>query len=225
MKIKNIKTAYRRTLPHLQPVGAAFFVTFRLHGSIPNNKLLQLKNRYKQSIAALLNDGKPLTYERIAEERERQFAEYDALLDQSIFGPFYLQQPEIAQIIADELHRQDGKLYELIAYCIMPNHVHLLLHTHAQIPENFDVREWENLDFEPLDRIMKQVKGASARYCNQSLGRDGKFWQRESYDHYVRNPVEFGNILAYILSNPVKAGWVENWEDFPFTFLKEADYP
>lgn len=220
MKTNQIKTHYRRNLPHIQPIGSAFFVTFRLHGSIPNVKLLHLKDEYEQALAALYRDSKSLTNQLIYDERKRQFAKYDALLDHSQSGPILLQQPEIAKIVAHELHRFDGQLYDLVAYCIMSNHVHILIDTNLQVPEMFNFSSWESLDFEPLDKIMMRIKGASARYCNQQLGRAGKFWQRESYDHFVRDPIEFERIISYILDNPVKAGLVETWDAFPFTYLR-----
>ncbi|MFK7980359.1 MAG: transposase [Saprospiraceae bacterium] len=134
-------------------------------------------------------------------------------------GPTFLKQPDIAKIVADELLRFDDKLYKLIAYSIMPNHVHILIDTNIQIPNFFDVSKWESLEFEPLSNIMKKTKGPSAVYANRLLDRKGKFWQRESYDHYIRNVKEFNRVIAYILNNPVKAGLVKRWEDHPFTFL------
>jgi len=83
----------------------------------------------------------------------------------------------------------------------MANHVHLLIH--------------------PLispDRLLKSLKGASARHANRLLGRTGEpFWQKESYDHWVRNPAEFEKIRVYIENNPVKAGLVRKPQDFPWS--------
>ena len=56
------------------------------------------------------------------------------------------------------------------------------------------------------------------------LKREGAFWQSESYDHVVRNDVELKRIIAYVLNNPVKAGLVENWQDWPYSYVNEA-YP
>ena len=46
----------------------------------------------------------------------------------------------------------------------------------------------------------------------------GSFWQAESYDHVVRNG-ELERIISYVLENPVKAGLVEDWEQWPYTYL------
>jgi REP element-mobilizing transposase RayT len=69
--------------------------------------------------------------------------------------------------------------------------------------------------------MLKLLKGRSARYCNQELGRSGAFWHHESYDHVVRNQEEYERIAWYIANNPVKAGLVENWEDWKFTFVSQ----
>jgi hypothetical protein len=83
----------------------------------------------------------------------------------------------------------------------MPNHVHLLIRP-SIAPE----------------RLMKSLKGASAREANRVLGRTGEpFWQKESYDHWVRNPSELEKIRMYVEANPVKAGLVRNPQDYPWS--------
>jgi putative transposase len=62
---------------------------------------------------------------------------------------------------------------------------------------------------------MKSLKGASAREANRVLGPTAEpFWQKESYDHWVRNPSEFQKIRNYIEANPVKAGLAQNPQDY-----------
>src|SRR5258706_485537 len=91
--------------------------------------------------------------------------------------------------------------YELGAYVVMPNHVHLLIRP-SIAPE----------------RLMKSLKGASAREANRVLGRTGEpFWQKESYDHWVRNPSEFQKTRMYIEANPVKAGLWRSPQDYPWS--------
>ena len=111
----------------------------------------------------------------------------------------YLQRPDIAQIVVGSIHKgEELGHYELNAYVVMGNHVHLLIEP-AIAP----------------DRLLKSLKGATARYANSVLGRTGEpFWQKESYDHWVRNRSEFEKIRAYIENNPVKAGMVRNAQDF-----------
>ena len=120
----------------------------------------------------------------------------DQILDQARTGPVYLRQPAIADmllaVIRDALAR-----YELHAFAIMPNHVHLLVTPHV-----------------PLATLTKSLKGFSARKANQILTRIGPFWQDESYDHVVRNTTEFERIKRYIEQNPVRARLVNKASEY-----------
>lgn len=69
---------------------------------------------------------------------------------------------------------------------------------------------------------MKSLKGITAKRANQMLGRKGRFWQEESYDHRVRNDLEFERIRRYIEENPVRAGLVREPADFPWSSAREA---
>lgn len=70
-----------------------------------------------------------------------------------------------------------------------------------------------------LAMIMKSLKGFSAREANKMLGRKGTFWQAESYDREIRDETEFWRVIKYILNNPVKAGLVTKWKEYPFSWL------
>jgi REP element-mobilizing transposase RayT len=114
----------------------------------------------------------------------------------------YLRQPEVAGIVAASI-RKGVELghYELGAYVVMANHVHLLI--------------WPKV---APDRLLKSLKGATAREANRLLGRTGEpFWQKESYDHWVRNAAEFEKIRSYIENNPVKAGQAQSASEFPWS--------
>jgi putative transposase len=122
----------------------------------------------------------------------------DRYLDTTRVGPMYLAQDSIAGIVVACLRRGEQlKQYDLGAYVVMANHVHVLL-----LPR-----------ISP-SRLMQSLKGASAREANRILGRTGEtFWQAESYDHWVRGETEWWRIADYIENNPVKAGMVARAED------------
>jgi REP element-mobilizing transposase RayT len=124
----------------------------------------------------------------------------DRLLDRAGHGPSWLRRDDVAQLVADALFFGEQKLncYRLHAWVVMPNHVHALLTALV-----------------PASRLLKSIKGFSAREANKLLGQTGEpFWQRESYDHWVRNQAEFERIAAYIERNPVTAGLARQAEDY-----------
>ncbi len=127
----------------------------------------------------------------------KAFVYMDRLLDNQHSGPMYLQAPPVAQCVLDAIQQGADSSYQLHAWVVMPNHVHLLITPMAPIP-----------------KFMQQLKGSTARKANQLLRREGPFWQDESYDHLVRNSREFGRIESYIVKNPVRAGLVRSPEDF-----------
>lgn len=122
-------------------------------------------------------------------------------------GPRWLEKKEIAEIVKRDLHYYDGKDYQLLAYCIMPNHVHMVL-----VIMNHD---------KPFYAILQSLKRHSAREANKTLNRVGNpFWHEESYDHVVRNSDELNRVIRYVLDNPVKAGLVKNWDDWKYNYFK-----
>ena len=133
----------------------------------------------------------------------RQFARAERFLDKAAWGPLWLKIPEIARAVESCILKGARELnqYQLLAYVVMPNHVHLLVEPHV-----------------PLRRITAGIKGVSSHHANRILGRAGEaFWQGESFDHWVRTPMEGEKICRYIESNPVKAGLVAAAETWPWS--------
>ncbi len=215
-----MKTEYRQKLPHIQPVGAGFFVTFSLFGSVPKKKLDTLKEKYilRFKKATEIIDAHHRNLE-IFTIRKQYLIAYDNIFDAINKGPDYLKDDNIRSIIKNELLKYDGHLFELVAFCIMSNHVHILIDTSIQLSEIKDEEKLE-INYVPLDKIMKKIKGPTAMYCNKILHRSGQFWERESFDIYIRNEKMFNNVISYILQNPVKAGIVKHWEEYPGSYLK-----
>ncbi len=210
------RSDYKRNLPHYQPRGAILFVTFRLAGSIPVVVLERLKAEAKAREQRICQAGEsPEQAHLLYEERKRQFGYWDNALDHAQNGPFWLREPSIAQIVYDSMLYRDGVVYDLDVFCIMPNHVHAVL---APLPK-------EDGSYQPLQTIMHSLKRYTAGQANDVLGREGAFWQHESYDHVVRNPDEWGRIVNYVLYNPVKAGLVDTWEAWPWTYARWRDLP
>jgi len=178
---------HRRRLPHFYVIGRPLFVTWRLSGSLPQARVFP---------ADTTNGGKA-------------FLAMDSLLDQARTGPVYLRRPEIARLVVEAIrHGQEHlRFYQLHAWVVMPNRVHLSIAPHV----------------EP-SRITHSLKRFTARAANQILGVAGQsFWQDESYDRLVRDHAEFERIVAYIRMNPLRAGLVAEAESFPWSSATLAD--
>ncbi|WP_375419379.1 transposase [uncultured Hymenobacter sp.] len=190
---------YERNLPHRLPPGEAVFLTFRLAGSLPREVLEQLRAETELVQRSLIPEPAQLYA-----EQKRYFGRFDAQLAANDSGPTWLRQPDIAALVAQSLHYFDGKSYELVCYCLMPNHVHLVVMLAPDAP--------------PLIKTLQRLKSYTATQANKLLGRTGAFWQAESYDHVVRKG-EMPRIISYVLENPVKAGLVEDWQQWPYTYV------
>lgn len=210
---------FYRQLPHWHPPNAVFFVTFRLYGSLPQEVLEDLRHKREKEEQALTRQFQG---DRLAEERyklhKKLFAHYDNLLAQSN-TPNWLAEPQVTEIVRREIHALEPNAYRLVCYCIMPNHVHLVIDL-LDIPHPAPLKE--NQHYTALSQAMKLLKGRTGYACRKLIGGKGAFWQHESYDHVVRNQREFKNIIGYVLSNPVKAGLVRQWQDWPHSYLREA---
>jgi putative transposase len=141
-------------------------------------------------------------------EQRKLFEKWDDALHESQCGPFYLKDDAIAEIVVNSIWYHDGEWFDIVAFCIMPNHVHLVL-----APRESS----ETADYS-LAKITHNIKRNSAKLANAMLGCVGTFWQHESYDHFVRNEIELEQIVKYVLYNPVKAGLVDDWNQWKWSY-------
>ncbi len=207
---------FRRHLPHYHPPNAIFFVTFGLAGSLPRHVIEALRQEQEQEEKRLSQRYQGTTLqEQTHQLRKKFFARYDAYLDRGQ-GPRWLADPRLADIVMREIKGLDPQHYHLIACCIMSTHVHLLVDL-SDIPVPSQPRSSQH--YTALSHALRLLKGRTARFCNQILERSGPFWRDESYDHVVRNEREFERIISYIVNNPVKAGLVQDWRDWPYTYV------
>ena len=206
--------SYERNLPHIQPPGAILFVTFRLAGSLPGAVLQRLREeaaRVEVELAALEDEDE--RRQRAYREQRCLFGKWDNMLDGATAGPQWLKDECVAREVCDSLHHRDGNVYNLDCFCVMPNHVHVV----------FAPRPAENGGYRALSSIMHSLKRYTAGRANEILGREGQFWQHESYDHAVRDAAELGRIRRYVCNNPVKAGLVDDADDWPWTYCSWLD--
>ncbi|MBD2752126.1 transposase [Spirosoma validum] len=212
-----ITTEYYRQLPHWQHIGATFFVTFNLRGAIPHDVYERLQEEKELAFSRIEKSGS--NTDQLYKEHIRHFARVDHILDTCQHGPNWLAHAEVADLVKTKLHEFDNIHYELLAYCIMPNHVHIVVDMAIQLDLLNPSEAIHAENYTQLFLVLKRIKGGSARVANLFLNRTGAFWQPEYYDHYVRDSAELNRIINYVLQNPVKAGLTENWQDWPHTYL------
>lgn len=218
--MKFIPWYYRRNLPHYQPPDAQYFVTFRLTDSLPIEVVGRLKREQLEAERPLLNiKGDEERKAQLYHARKRYFGKFDHLLDGDAHGPHWLSDERIAGIVADAIHFRDEKEYELHAYTVMPNHVHMVF-TVERFAESL-TDERDSVSPYVVTDIIGSLKKHTALESNKILHRKGQFWQHESYDHLIRNEKELRRTIWYVLNNPVKAGLVGEWTEWRWSWCRE----
>ncbi len=197
----------RGYLPHWKAEGATYFVTFRLADSLPKHALERLHTEHRKAERDLIRRRK-----RIAPEEHQRLVDIsekiEAYLDSGV-GSCFLSRKPIADMVADALTHFDCSRYRVHSYVIMPNHLHVLV---------------TPLAGNSLSSILHGWKSFTANQANELLGRQGEdFWQRESYDHMVRDEADFLRAYEYIRYNPVMAGLVSEPEEWPHYWSETAE--
>jgi REP element-mobilizing transposase RayT len=159
----------RKRLPHLDAESFEQFITFRLADSLPRPVLDSFREKSTSDFAF-----------------RRRVERY---LDAG-HGQCVLKHHEIASVVRESIFFYAGSRYGLIAWVIMPNHVHMLLAVMAG---------------EHLPNIMHSIKSFTANRINKLLDRSGQLWQHESFDRYIRDSRHHAATVKYIENNPVKA--------------------
>ncbi len=122
-------------------------------------------------------------------------------------GACWLLDVEAARIVEEALIHFDGERYRLLAWVVMPNHVHVVAE---------QVNGW------PLGKIVHSWKSFTAKKCNEVLGMSGAFWARDYFDRFVRNSEQLEATVRYVHENPVKAELVERAEQWPWSSARES---
>jgi REP element-mobilizing transposase RayT len=184
----------RGYLPHWESEYSTYFVTYRLADSLPR----ELLDRLRQERHAFDHTEQAGTEVPADRDRTRKLRatlqKAEQCLDQGL-GQCYMRDFRVAKIVADSIRHFHAQRYRLRAWCVMPNHVHVI---------------FSPLQEHTLEAILHTWKSYSALEANRFLGRTGRFWQREYFDHLVRNEASLLKITRYVQENPQKAG-LHNW--------------
>tara|TARA_R110002096_G_scaffold54517_20_gene140680 strand:- start:13063 stop:13752 length:690 start_codon:yes stop_codon:yes gene_type:complete len=187
---------YFTNLPHWRQEGCTYFVTYRLFDSIPWRNLEVWEEEKVHWLACEgvdLAENEPWQdgFLKLRERRQRAFLKtFNRKLNEYLDdgrGSCLLREPACSQIVLSGWEYFDSERYDLHDIVVMPNHVHLTL------------TPYPNHD---LEKILHSRKGQASRDINRLLGRQGKLWQKHSYDHLVRDGNEATAISDYIAQNP-----------------------
>jgi len=176
----------RGYIPHFDGGEIPQFLTFRLFDSLPQSVV----ESWRAETESKGEEGKTLFRKRV-----------ENYIDKG-HGSCFLRDERVARVTEDALLFHHEKKYELIAWVIMPNHIHFL----ARPLADTELRE-----------IAHSIKSYTAHEANKVLNRRGQFWQHEPFDRYIRNRKHFLSVIRYIEDNPVKAGLCSHPRDWRFS--------
>ena len=180
-------------------------ITYRLYDSVPKEVIEQWKAELNGTQTARLQNiqaDEPSAFQRLSANSykadepsalQRQMLVKIDKFEDSGYGQCFMRDDRVAQIIKDNMMFHNGKLYNLMAWCIMPNHVHTLLEMFRGIS---------------LSRVMQSWRSYTAHQINRLLNRTGQVWMQEYFDRYIRDADHYQKVVNYIHNNPVKAGLV-----------------
>jgi REP element-mobilizing transposase RayT len=229
----------RGYLPHWDHPGMIQSLNFRLADAMAQEVI----ERWRSELDLL---GAPASRRRERESaRERREGQRDAGAPREVrevelrrrieeyldagYGACWLRRPEIAALVEGALLHFDKERYRLLAWCIMPNHVHALVETKEGWPLGEVLHSWKSYTSHEAGKILKKAAGetpvpqggASVPWVHSNPGSAGvspaQFWQREYLDRYVRNAEHYVKVIAYIEDNPVKAGLARIRTDWPWS--------
>ena len=172
-----------RKLPHWNQNNKFYFVTFRLADAMPVEVMQEYKDRM---MGVEKKFPLPRTKEQQAEVDKIKHNTLEKYLDAG-HGACILKEMCLRKVLVETLEHNEGLDYELDAYVIMPNHVHLLLAT---------------IGDKPIQSIMNAIKKVSGHYICKLANLKAPLWQREYYDRLIRNAHHYEDVVAYIINNP-----------------------
>ncbi len=191
---KSVEQRKFRHLPHWPQDQATYDVTFRLADSLPQKVLLAWKDERAQLERAAMVEKRELSDIDRLRLKTLHSEKLGAYLDAGR-GSCWLKRPAIAELVLSALKHFDGERYRLLAWCVMPNHVHVIF------------RIFPGLH---LESVLHSWKSYTSKEANRILQRSGEFWQKESFDHIVRDEKDFSHSIQYVIGNPEQSG-LKDW--------------
>jgi REP element-mobilizing transposase RayT len=181
-------------LPHWTREGSIYAVNFRLADSLPRHVLESWRGERQAIVARARQQDRPLTDDERAALDVLHSEKVEKFLDAG-HGACWLRNPLVAKLVQGALRHFDGVRYRLLAWCVMPNHVHAVVQPHSGFG---------------LPNILHSWKSYTACEANKLLGRSGEFWMAEYYDHLIRDEEDLVHAVEYAWRNSERVG-LEDW--------------
>ena len=189
--IRNPAWSFRGYLPHFDQPGRVQSLSFRLGDAVPADVLA----KWKSELGFLEKHAPP------SDAKQTELRRRITVYEDAGHGECLLREPWAAQIVRDSLLHFDGERYKMLAWCIMPNHVHALI---------------ETVDGHAVKEVVGRWKSFTARFIHARLGRSGALWMEDFFDRFIRSARHLEVASRYIAENPVKAGLCQKPEDWMF---------
>jgi putative transposase len=197
----------RGYLPHCDFPGLIQFVTFRLADSMPESRRGEWEHLLK-----------------IEDDREKR-TKLEEYLDRGI-GACHLRDPSVAKIAEDALLHFHNERYGLLAWCVMPNHLHVLVHI-WQTPLSKIVQSWKRYIATQTEAHLSERRSPTRHVLisntTEPARRAALQWQREYWDTFMRDEAQEKTAIRYIKSNPVKAELCGSKEQWSFSSARFRD--
>ena len=193
--LPNVTVRHGARLPHWTQEGATYAVTFHLADSLPKAVGDSIRFERKDIVETAARMKRPLTRHELARLQELFSERLQSLLDEGR-GKAWMREDRIARIVAEAVGFFDGERYRLLAWCVMPNHVHAVL---------------QPLPGHDLPAILHAWKSFTAKQINTAVASKGQVWETEYYDHLIRDERDLENQVNYVLSNPRRAR-LDDWK-------------
>jgi REP element-mobilizing transposase RayT len=184
----------RGRLPHWEKDSATYFITFRLADSLPQSVLRQIEFEKQNMVRTANRQERELSPDEYRQLARLSSVRIERYLDSGA-GACYLRNPSVAEVVSEALLYFDERRYRLFSWCVMPNHVHVVV---GLFPGN------------SLAVTLHSWKSFTAKKTRALTGT-ANLWQREYYDHLLRSEAEFERAIQYVLDNPTKAG-LRDWQ-------------
>ena len=195
----DMETHNGKLYPHWELQHVVYHASFRLADSVPMDKQREWLAERKQIQDICKKEQRTLREDEMKRLQHLYSDKIEHFLDVG-YGSCVLQKPKVAEIVRGSLEYYNKIKYLLHAWCIMPNHVHVI---------------FQILAGHTLSKILQGWKSFTSHAINKNLGTQGQLWQSDCYNHIIRSEKEYYQQIRYVWDNPLKAGhpkWKWRWK-------------